>query len=49
MGKTELLRPLRGFGLNVRITLRLLLNRMGVCELGAPGSVAQGRDKWCVL
>ena len=35
--KTELQRPLRGFGLNGRISLRLFLNRMGVCELGSPG------------
>jgi len=49
MGKTELQRPRRGFGLNGRITLRLLLNRMGVCELGSSGSVALGRDKRSVL
>jgi len=49
MGKTELQRTLGGFGLNVRITLRLLLDMMGVCELGSAGSVAQGRGKWRVL
>jgi hypothetical protein len=35
MGKTELQKPLGRVGLNGRIKLRLILNGMGVCELGS--------------